>query len=56
MKGRTNHNGSSLSFRKMGNHCPKAKNPNSEEMAKAKAIEMKARKKAAREIFTGYKG
>ena len=54
-KGRTNHNGNSLSFRKMNNHSPKAKNPDSEEEAKAKDIERKAKRKAAREIFMGFK-
>lgn len=55
MKGRTNFNGPGLSFRKMGNHCPKAKNPNTEAEVKEKDIERKARRKAVREIFMGFK-
>ena len=55
MKGRVNRNGSKLSFRNMTNHSPKAKNPNTEAEAKEKDQERKARKKAAREMFIGYK-
>jgi hypothetical protein len=55
MKGRVNRNGSKLSFRNMTNHASRAKNNLSEEEVIAKEKERKARKKAAREMFIGYK-